>query len=468
MDFLEFFNLNEVPFKITPDPFYFYPSSEHNEILSSLNYVVDHKEGFFMLTGEPGTGKTTVIKLFINSWKDKAIIALILTPRLSPEDFLLAVMEDLDVKIKNTNKNDIIRTFRDFLIENAMLGKRVIIIVDEAQDLPTETLEELRLLSNLETDKEKLLQIILIGQPELQKRLAEDNLKQLDQRITVRAYLRPLTMDETSNYINYRLVRSGKGVPSFDRRACRLVYTFSKGIPRLINIVCLRAMMAAYITRSNNIKKRHVIRALEHVPKGYAKTSRITQEIRYTVLTAILFFASILAIAVSYRSDIFNGKWSPSLDGSAVSNPLQTAEPVESVQRYNGTLEIPIDNARQQGSERYNSQEQDVVVRGDAGEKPEEMKAAGRELGLEEEKEKQKTGMSESGQQIQTAAVIVKAANIRAKPHLGADKITRVSKDAALKIIDETLDAEGMRWNKVKLPDGKEGWIAGKLIKTDE
>jgi len=265
-DFLEFFNLAENPFRITPDPFYFYPSNNHNEILSSLNYAVEQKEGFFVETGEPGTGKTVTLKIFIEKWRDKAEIALIMTPRLSPEEFLLAVLEDLNIKLKNTtNKNELLKTFRDFLIEHSLSGKRVIIIVDEAQNLPDETLEELRLLSNLETEKEKLLQIILVGQPELKKRLLSENLRQLNQRVTVRTTLMPLTRDETFDYINFRLSKAGKGTITFEDKAKKLIYNTSKGIPRLINLISSRTLMAAYVEGDSHIKKRHVVYAIKHL-----------------------------------------------------------------------------------------------------------------------------------------------------------------------------------------------------------
>lgn len=276
MDYLKFFDLKEDPFRLTPDPYYFYPSESHNEALSSFNYIIEQKEGFFMCIGDPGTGKTTLLNTFLNTekWKDRAGIALVLTPRLSPEEFLLTVLEDLNVKVKNTNKNEIIKAFRDFLIENSMIERRTIIIVDEAQNLPDETLEELRLLSNLETEKEKLLQIVLIGQSELRSRLLSDNLKQLNQRIMVRATLRPLTAEETSDYINYRLAKAGKGTVVFQDKAKRLIHKLSKGIPRLINLIASRAMMAAYLDMSRYVRKRHVMYAVRHVSDNFIKTTR--------------------------------------------------------------------------------------------------------------------------------------------------------------------------------------------------
>lgn len=298
MDYLKFFNLTDDPFRLTPDPLYYYPSQEHNEILTSLNYAIEQKEGFSLIVGEPGTGKTTILRILIENWKDRAEIALIMTPRLSPEEFLQAVLEDINVKLPSVNKNEMIKAFRDILIKHSETGRRIIIIVDEAQNVPDETLEELRLLSNLETEKEKLLQIILMGQPELRKKLQAPHLKQLDQRITIKATLKPLTKSETSDYINFRLIKAGRGSVSFDDDAKKALYIMSKGIPRLINIVASRALMAAFVSGNGTIKKDHVRYAIDHLAdapqsRGYLKLAG------YVALGVILIAAIIFGAVKS-------------------------------------------------------------------------------------------------------------------------------------------------------------------------
>jgi general secretion pathway protein A len=410
MDYLEFFDLKEDPFRLTPDPVYFYPSASHNEAMSSLNYMVQQKEGFFLATGEPGTGKTTLLNVFLTTdmWKDRAGIALVLTPRLSPEEFLLTVLEDLNVKVKNTNKNEIIKAFRDFLIENSMLGRRVIIIVDESQNLPDETLEELRLLSNLETEKEKLLQIVLIGQPELRKRLLSDNLKQLNQRITVRATLKPLTRDETADYIAYRLVKAGKGNAAFEERTKKVIYEMSKGIPRLINLISSRAMMAAYLDLSRQIKPRHVNYAAKHLSEDYIKKgSSITFKM---ILWLLLFCIAGFGIALNYRPDMLEGLWGVERreDAPAIGGPaLQVLE--------------------------------------------KESAAAAR-------KEERK----------RTAVVIVNSATLRAKPSAGSEPVRWASKGDVFEVIAEAADEAGAVWYKVKSSEEKESWISAKTVTIEE
>jgi general secretion pathway protein A len=300
MDYLAFFNLTDDPFNLTPDPFFFYPSKEHTDVLSSLNYAAEQKEGFSLIVGEPGTGKTTILRTFMNAWQEAAATALIMTPRLSPEEFLQAALEDLNIRIERTNKNEMIKAFRDALIAQSQSGRRVIIVVDEAQNLPTETLEELRLLSNLETDKEKLLQIILTGQPELAKRLSSEHLKQLDQRIGVRMTLRPLDMDETSDYINFRLIKAGKGTVSFTQGARKQIYRLSKGIPRLINLLSSRSLMAAYVDGSKSVEKIHVEYARKHLSGDHARDGRTRRVLAYgafgVILMATLIFGGLRVV----------------------------------------------------------------------------------------------------------------------------------------------------------------------------
>jgi general secretion pathway protein A len=256
-----------------------------------------------MITGEPGTGKTTLLNVFIKEWKQKAAIALILTPRLMPEEFLHSVLEDLEVRIEASTKNELIKAFRDFLINQSDAGRRVIIIVDEAQNLPVETLEELRLLSNLETSREKLLQIVLVGQPELEEKLSRSELRQLNQRITTRVRLGHFNLEETRDYLNYRLIKAGKTFLRFDDQAVKQIHRLSKGIPRLINILAQRALMAAYIDESNIVKKGHVRNAEKSISSSEELSS--TGRPRGVVFTVLVIVAIVIAVsAVLYLRGI--------------------------------------------------------------------------------------------------------------------------------------------------------------------
>lgn len=271
MDYLNFFGFKEDPFKLTPDPAYFYPSSSHNEGLLLMDYSIQQKEGFLLIIGDPGTGKTTLLNVFLEKWKLRAEIAIILTPRLSPEEFLISVVDDLNINLENRNKNEIIKALRDFMIKKSIEDKRIVIVVDEAQNLPDETLEELRLLSNLETDKDKLIQIILTGQPELESKLMTERLRQLNQRITTRIHLKHFNPDETLDYINYRLIKAGKRNLKIDKKAGKLVHKLSNGVPRLINMLISRALMAAYLEESNIISQRHITHAVKSLSHSELK-----------------------------------------------------------------------------------------------------------------------------------------------------------------------------------------------------
>jgi general secretion pathway protein A len=408
MDYLEFFNLKEAPFGLTPDSFYFYPSKMHNDILASLDYAVTQKEGFSLITGEPGVGKTISLKIFIDRWKDKAEIALILTPRLAPEEFLQAVLQDLHIPLKTPNKNEMLQSFRDLLIERSHAGKRVIIIVDEAQNLPDGTLEELRLLSNLETEKEKLLQIILVGQPELRARLHVEGLKQLDQRVTVRVTLRPLSPEETSDYLNYRLIKAGKGSALFDEKARKAIYRFSRGIPRLINLVASRAMMVAYLGSSHKISKEHVHDAIQHVTDDSAARMLWPRAFRY----GMVFLALVILIPLSLT---VYGRFRSKLG----------LVPTEKVSPPAGELAMAPGN-----------QGVTMVPKAD-------------DHLLEPKK---------------LATVVVAAARLREQPSSQSEVIHKASEGDVFEVTDEWTQANGNKWYKVKLADGREGWIASYII----
>lgn len=269
MAYEQFFGLKDAPFRLTPDPDYFFPSDVHNEALQTLLYSIRAGEGFVQITGDPGTGKTLLLRTILRQLGDEVKTALILNPTLSAQELLRVILEDLGLDpshMEAKSKEELLRYFRDFLLSRAQQGIKTVVIVDEAQNLPNETMEELRLLSNLETEKEKLLQIILVGQRELERKLALPELRQLNQRVTIRFRLKPLNKTDTISYIYHRIRIAGGGEHiRFTHTVLDRIYKLSKGVPRLINIICERALMAAYVVGKNTIEKEQIKKALESI-----------------------------------------------------------------------------------------------------------------------------------------------------------------------------------------------------------
>ena len=254
--YLSFFGLSEKPFAITPDPRYLYLSERHAEALAHLLYGINESGGFIQLTGEVGTGKTTVVRTLLSRVPHHADVAVILNPRVTPVEFLLTICEELGLPIADADR-DSVKQMVDALNRRLLAahaeGRRIIVIVDEAQNLSPDVLEQVRLLTNLETPTQKLLQIILIGQPELRELLDRTELRQLAQRITGRYHLEPLSREETQGYVRHRLRVAGAAGEIFTPSALAEVHRLSGGIPRVINVTCDRALLGAYTQETRKI-----------------------------------------------------------------------------------------------------------------------------------------------------------------------------------------------------------------------
>jgi general secretion pathway protein A len=266
-----YYGFAEKPFSLTPDPKYLYRSESHANAFELLQYAIDRREGFVVITGDIGTGKTTLCRALLDQTDPRTFTALLLNPFLSEEDLLKAILQDLGVLSRGEErigrqptKQELVNTLYDFLLSLVPLGARAVLIIDEAQNLPLPILEQIRILSNLETDKEKLLQIILVGQLNLLPLLRSEELRQLDQRVSIRYQLKPLSEEETGAYISHRLAiaRGTKGVV-FTPAALALVFRYSGGIPRLINMLCDRALLAGATAQVVRIDEDIIVTAAE-------------------------------------------------------------------------------------------------------------------------------------------------------------------------------------------------------------
>jgi general secretion pathway protein A len=266
--YTSFFGLSEKPFAITPDPRYLYLSERHAEALAHLLYGINESGGFIQLTGEVGTGKTTVVRTLLSRVPHHADVAVILNPRVTPVEFLLTICEELGLEIAEADRDSVkqmVDALNRRLLSAHAEGRRIIVLVDEAQNLSIDVLEQVRLLTNLETPTQKLLQIILIGQPELRELLDRTDLRQLAQRITGRYHLRPLSREETKGYVRHRLRVAGATEDIFTPAALVELHRLSEGIPRVINVACDRALLGAYTQEIKKISSGLVRRAAGEV-----------------------------------------------------------------------------------------------------------------------------------------------------------------------------------------------------------
>ena len=298
--YTSFFGLNEKPFSITPDPRYLFLSARHGEALAHLVYGVTESGGFIQLTGEVGTGKTTLVRsLLLNKMPDNADVAVVLNPQLSVVEFLATICEELHIEVPH-NKGSakaLTDALNRHLLKAHSEGRRTILVVDEAQNLTPAVLEQVRLLTNLETAKQKLLQIILIGQEELRDLLARNDLRQLAQRITGRYHLEPLSREESSSYIEHRLKVAGALGEVFDAGAKKEVFRLSQGVPRLINVICDRALLGAYAKESRRVNARLIRQAAAEVKGELQRSPWIGRAaIAAGIVGAVIIVASIWSV----------------------------------------------------------------------------------------------------------------------------------------------------------------------------
>ncbi|MDX1953123.1 MAG: AAA family ATPase [Verrucomicrobiota bacterium] len=265
--YLEYYRLSEPPFEITPNPRFLFFSAKHREAFNHLLYGIRERKGFVQLTGEVGTGKTTLCRSLLQQLGPQFETALILNPLLDPDQLIKAIAMEFGLEVKGMDRLETLARLNQFLLGLVDQKKDAVLIIDEAQDLTNDLLEQVRLLSNLETYERKLLQIVLMGQPELRDRLNDHRLRQLRQRITVRYHLSPLKLSEMGQYIQHRLhVSGGNGLPYFTNPALWRIHRYSQGLPRLVNALCDKCLLAGYVQQREQIDFKMVglaIRELE-------------------------------------------------------------------------------------------------------------------------------------------------------------------------------------------------------------
>lgn len=333
MYYAEFFRLTELPFSIAPNPRFLFMSERHREALAHLLFGVVNGNGFVALTGEVGTGKTTLCHCLLEQLPENVDLALILNPRVDARELLATLCDEL--RIPYPGETASLKTLSDalstHLLETHARGRNTVLLIDEAQNLSFDVLEQIRLLTNLETSETKLLQIILVGQPELNDLLAQRNLRQLNQRITARYHIHPLSLEECGAYIEHRLSVSGARESLFTPGAIRCIHRLSEGIPRVINTICDRALLGAYSTGTHRVSARIVRRAADEVllPSSHRRSARKTSWKRLAIASLLLLCGLLAAGLYIDNPAQLKNRWIASAPGDTDRSGDPTAEKID-------------------------------------------------------------------------------------------------------------------------------------------
>jgi general secretion pathway protein A len=316
--YLDFHGFRENPFNLTPDPRFVFLSRNHKEAFAHLLYGINNRVGFIALTGEVGSGKTTVLRALLSQLDaDHHRTALIFNPRLSPPELLQNINREFGIPTDASNSSSLLEALNLFLLQQNTEGRTAVLAIDEAQNLEAPVLEQIRLISNLETDREKLIQIVLSGQPEFVQILKRNEMRQLSQRITVRYHLQPMDFQDTVRYINHRLeVAGGKGAVIFSRRALKRIYRYSRGLPRLINVACDRALLAGYTRDTARIGSRIAAAGIKDM-RG--DTASFTQKRRLLLIPTFVMLVDFFAAGIYF-------KWYDFIDPFKASQHIEATE----------------------------------------------------------------------------------------------------------------------------------------------
>lgn len=297
MNFLDFFRFKEEPFRLTPDRDFYFPSSGQRSIAAVIGYGLEQGEGFIVVTGEVGTGKTMLLRYLTTQLFNNYETAMLLSPQLSPKELVLAILRDVGHEVDGGASLDLLlHSLNDHLFTLAKAGKKLVVIIDEAQGLPTESIEQLRLLSNFETDKHKWLQIILVGQPELADKISHPGLRQLKQRITITETLHPLSAGEAGEYIHFRLSTAGRRNLRLDKKLNRLISRYTGGVPRLINKLLSRTLLVMYSDKKHSFDKKSIQTAAQSLGMIPERQRTFFPMLSYSTGGMLFFFLIMMLI----------------------------------------------------------------------------------------------------------------------------------------------------------------------------
>ena len=304
--FGKFFDIDESAFSIAPNPKYLYLSKQHEEALAHLVYGVTRKSGFVCLTGDIGAGKTTICRCMLEQLPENTEIAFVVNPKVSPLELLSTICDELNLNVspQQIGINEYVKKIHAYLIKAHAQGQNTVLVIDEAQNLSVDALEHVRALTNLETNDQKLLQIILIGQPELKKLLAKPELEQVNQRITARFHIGPLSLNETNYYINHRLLVAGAKKKIFSAENIKQIFKYTKGVPRRINILCDRVLLGAYTIRNNKITSKVIRQSAEEVFDTAPLYKDVTPKALAASVFALLISGALVFSLLNNSDDI--------------------------------------------------------------------------------------------------------------------------------------------------------------------
>ncbi|MDD3846902.1 MAG: AAA family ATPase [Syntrophorhabdaceae bacterium] len=432
--YIEHFGFSEKPFGMSPDPSFYYESVEHKQAIDYLTFFIAQQEGFALIYGDVGSGKTTISRIFLNTLDQETYnTALILNPVADEAEFMKEVLREFSAGDIPETKKELYDRLRHYLLDEFQKGKMNVLVIDEAQLLSYDLLEFIRLLSNIETDKQKILHTVFFAQPEFLGKLKDPVMRHLSQRITVTYRIKPLTYAEVKAYINYRLFKAGaKGPLEFQERAMKLIHTASRGYPRLINYICDRCLLVLYAASSYTVDGHVVSKVIleESIPLSTTKHSEDSRRLglRRPILVGGIISVLILGVAVyCFMVPGARGFFSSGKPHTPQVSAAQTAAPPVA----------PVAQAPAAAASTSPAPAHPVPP----------VKAP------------PKTDIV-----LKRVYVNTEAANVRSRPDINSPRIGVIIKNETLRVIAEKADADKLRWYKIKLYEGREGWIAESVV----